>query len=206
MTEAKILEAVGRLLAGQGFEGLGVNAVAREAGVDKVLIYRYFGGLDELLRAFAGSSRFWPTREEILGGALDDSGREDPAALSVRILHGYLRELRVRPDSQEILRWELIRRNELTDELARVREAQGLSWLDDLPADLGARSGLDLAAVAALLHAGLVYLVLRAKTADVYQGVDLRTESGWSRIEGAVDVLVRACFDHYGLVGRGKNE
>ncbi|MFU8830406.1 MAG: hypothetical protein ACNA8P_13365 [Phycisphaerales bacterium] len=35
-----MIRAVGTLLARDGFQGMGVNAVAREAGVDKVLIAR----------------------------------------------------------------------------------------------------------------------------------------------------------------------
>ena len=33
-TKARILAAVGKLLAESGFKSLGVNAIAREAGVD----------------------------------------------------------------------------------------------------------------------------------------------------------------------------
>ena len=55
-TRARLIAAVGNLLAREGFKGLGVNAVAREAGVDKVLIYRYFGGLPELIVAFGRES------------------------------------------------------------------------------------------------------------------------------------------------------
>src|SRR5271165_6207833 len=52
-TRKKILAAMSQLLARKGSRGLGINAIAREAGVDKVLIYRYFGGLPDLYRAFA---------------------------------------------------------------------------------------------------------------------------------------------------------
>jgi AcrR family transcriptional regulator len=48
-TKARILAAVGKLLAESGFRQLGINAIAREAEVDKVLIYRYFGDLPALL-------------------------------------------------------------------------------------------------------------------------------------------------------------
>ena len=51
-TKHRLITAVGTLLAREGFGALGINAVADEAGVDKVLIYRYFGGMDELLSAF----------------------------------------------------------------------------------------------------------------------------------------------------------
>jgi AcrR family transcriptional regulator len=45
ITSKRLISAVGSLLAKKGFKGIGVNAVAREAGVDKVLFFRYFGGL-----------------------------------------------------------------------------------------------------------------------------------------------------------------
>jgi AcrR family transcriptional regulator len=59
-TERKLIEAAGRLMAREGFARLGVNAVAAEAGVDKVLIYRYFDGLPGLIRAYARQGDFWP--------------------------------------------------------------------------------------------------------------------------------------------------
>ncbi|NJM35085.1 MAG: helix-turn-helix transcriptional regulator [Rhodomicrobium sp.] len=43
-TEARILAAAERLIARDGFTGFGVNALAAEAGYDKKLIARYFGG------------------------------------------------------------------------------------------------------------------------------------------------------------------
>src|SRR5512147_3274157 len=71
-TEQKILKAVGTLLAREGFRTFGINAVARQARIDKVLIYRYFGGMPELLRAYAKAGSYWPTIEEVAGG---DPGR-----------------------------------------------------------------------------------------------------------------------------------
>ena len=195
-TRKRILEAVGRLLAREGFQGVGINAVAREAGVDKVLIYRYFGGLSRLLRAFAHQGEFWPTIGQLLDRKLTEIGDMNVAELSVALLKGYLRELQKRVTTQEILRWELVQRNELTDELAAVREAQGMEILDLLPATETPGQGrdLDLGAVGALLHAGVMYLLLRSKTADVYMGVDLHSEDGWARIEGAIEDLATAYF------------
>src|SRR5205085_7445344 len=64
-TTARILAAVGEVLARDGFGALGVNAVAKHAGVDKVLIYRYFGGMSQLLKAWGESGRFWPGVDEL---------------------------------------------------------------------------------------------------------------------------------------------
>ena len=65
-TKHSLVNAVGTVLSESGFSGLGVNAVAKAAGVDKVLIYRYFGSFDALCLAFAQSSDFWPSIEELI--------------------------------------------------------------------------------------------------------------------------------------------
>ena len=49
-TKDKLLEAVRAIIRKEGFQNIGVNKVAKEAGVDKVLIYRYFGNLEGLLK------------------------------------------------------------------------------------------------------------------------------------------------------------
>lgn len=93
-TAARLLKAVETLLTREGFSGLGVNAVAREAGIDKVLIYRYFDGMPGLLRAFAHSDAFWPTVEEILGEGSSDLSRMPVADRWSTGLVRYARALR----------------------------------------------------------------------------------------------------------------
>lgn len=58
-TEQLLLEAVNRLVEQDGFEGLGINAVAAQAGVSKMLIYRYFGSLNGLIAAYIRQYDFW---------------------------------------------------------------------------------------------------------------------------------------------------
>jgi len=59
-TASRIKAAAMTLLQRDGFEGWGINAVAREAQVDKVLLYRYFESLDGLLSEIISETRFWP--------------------------------------------------------------------------------------------------------------------------------------------------
>ncbi len=86
------------------------------------------------------------------------------------------------------MRWKLLGRNELTDALARHREEQGTRVSDSLE-DL---RGIDIRAVASLLSAGQTHLILRSKTADVYNGLDLSSDEDWARIERAAVFLVDA--------------
>ncbi|MBI5086119.1 MAG: TetR/AcrR family transcriptional regulator [Acidobacteria bacterium] len=182
-TRHSIIEAVGRLLARQGFKGVGVNAVAREAGVDKVLIYRYFGGIPQLLHAYAEEGGFWPTPGELLGSGTQE---ESNLVLARRALIGLLRWLREHPLTLEIMRWELLERNELTRALARRRE----EFAARLMCTFHPEPDIDLAALGAVLAAGSTYLLLRARTSDAYNGLHLDSEQDWRRLEAALDALI----------------
>jgi AcrR family transcriptional regulator len=189
-TRERILKALGRLLARSGFKEIGVNAVAREAGIDKVLIYRYFGGLPDLLKAFAKESEFWPDFAE-LTREMDRPPEElSEAERAKALMLAFGRSLRRRPLTQEIMRWELLERNELTEALARHREEQGaklFEYFDDA-------QEIDVRAVGSLIAAGQTYLILRSHSADVYNGLNLKSDEDWARIERAASLLVDAAF------------
>src|SRR5512146_1311761 len=68
-TKERIVQAAGRLLARDGYRAMGVNAIAEEAGADKVLIYRYFGGLPGLLGTLARAHPLWPMANTVLDAA-----------------------------------------------------------------------------------------------------------------------------------------
>jgi len=185
---------VGRLIARSGFKEVGINAVAREAGVDKVLIYRYFGGLPELLKAFAEESDFWPGLPELSQDADQSLDSLSEAGRAKALVLAFGRSLRRRPLTQEIMRWELMERNELTEALARHRESQAVQLFEQFFEG----HSVDVRAIGSLLAAGQTYLILRAKTADVYNGLNLNSEEDWLRLERAAAFLLDAAFAHRG--------
>ncbi len=192
-TKERILGAVGRLLAEKGFGDLGINAVAREAGVDKVLIYRYFGGMKELLRAFSHSGVFWPTFEEVTGG--------DLAALKARPLEervrsvalNFAKALRNRPLTQEILAWETVERSHLNSILVKVRKELSERLFRE-PGLVPAESKADVMAITTLIAAGINYLILRGRLDGDFNGMDIRSDVGWKRIEAAVGAICDKCL------------
>ena len=192
-TEERILAAVGEVLAGEGFAGLGVNAVARRAGVDKVLIYRYFGGLPELLTAWGASGRFWPTLEEVAG--------EDPATLLAQPLaeryavffERFIDALRARPLALELLAAEVVERNALTAILETEREQWGFGVERLLAGDEFTRRP-ELRGITLLLVAGVQYLLVRARKIRVFGGLDIASDEGWSFLKASVRSLALALF------------
>ncbi len=191
-TRARLIAAVGSLLAREGFKGLGVNAVAREAGVDKVLIYRYFGGLSELIAAFGREGNFWPSIKELCGGDIEAYGRLSVPEQLSRLGRSFIQAIRSRPLTQEILAWEMVERNELTVELETIRENTMMNFFDlFFPAS---NKGPDIAAVGAIIGAGVSYLVTRGRQVSIYNGVDLQSEAGWRRLERTIDTIIEGLF------------
>lgn len=189
-TAQQLIEALGRVLARDGFERCGVNAVAREAGLDKVLIYRYFSGMPGLLTAYAESNTFWPTVDEILGADRHALTRPLGERLEL-ILDALLDALRRRPETLAIMAWELTQRNPLTERLAEVREAWSQALIAASAFDVAAYGelGEDGIALTNLVVAGIQYLLLRARTVDDYGGLALNTDDGWRRIRRAIRLM-----------------
>lgn len=194
-TEARLLDAVGVVLARDGFDGLGVNTIAREAGVDKVLIYRYFGGLAELLQVYGERGAFWPSVDDILGDDRDAVLSLAPPARYAEFFRRFVAALRARPLTIAILSFEAVSTNELTAVLDESRER----WGEDVARALGAGAGGDLAddearlrPLTVLLIAGIQYLLVRAKKTAVFGGISVQSDEGWQQFTDAIAAMASA--------------
>ena len=158
-----------------------------------MLIYRYFGGLPELLRQWGASGRFWPTVDELLG-------EDRQAVLALPLAERYalffdrfIDALRARPLTLEILAAEIVERNELTAILETEREqwgaqAEALFGGDDL-----ARAP-QLRGITLLLVAGVMYLLVRARKIRIFGTIDLHTDAGWAALKAAVAGMAQQAF------------
>lgn len=190
ITRQRLINAVGEVLAQEGFTRLGINAVARQAGVDKVLVYRYFGGLPGLIKAFGQEGDFWPSMEELAGGDIEAYRRMSFEERLNAMGRNFLRGIRNRPLTQEVMAWEMVERNELTAELEIIRETRMLRFAEMFFPMEGAR--MDLAAIITIIGAGISYLVCRSRHIRWYNGVDLQADAGWQRLEDAMQQIVSA--------------
>jgi len=194
-TQESIIKAVGTLLAREGIMAVGVNSVAKEAGIDKVLIYRYFGGMPQLLRAFGESEEFWPSVSEMTGEDIE-ALMSMPLAESVSaVLINFARALRRRPITLEIMAWELVEQNELTEVLREVRENMSIKLFHEFSAKIGDVDA-DIAAMVTLLSAAVNYLLLRRRDTEIYNTIDIRSQKGWERIEQSINAICKQVLSH----------
>lgn len=196
-TEQRLIAAVGQLLAEQGFQSIGVNAIARTAGVDKVLIYRYFDGLPRLLACYGKSSNFWPSVDEVLGDRITllqlSAGQRMQFVLE-RLVSAFCCD-----NSHAMIASVCGRaRKPLTSTLADIREQWGIDVIQQATSDLK-HEQRDIAAIANFLVAGVQYLLIRSRNTGHYGGISLQTEQGWARWQTAIATLCHAIDMPHGI-------
>ncbi|WP_066796825.1 TetR/AcrR family transcriptional regulator [Sphingomonas soli] len=189
-TADTILEAAKTVLAEQGFAGWGVNAIARAAGCDKQLIYRYHEGLDGLAEAIGAEMAAW--LEEALA-APEGTPATSYAELMTRLALAYLGALRANRLAQRILAWEVAEESLLVKRFAAARGRAMMAWIARERGDLVPPPGVDAPAANAVLIAGVQNLVLAGAASGAFMGVAL-DDAGWERICAAVRSLASGIY------------
>lgn len=202
-TEETIIDAVGKVLARDGFASLGVNEIARQAGVDKVLIYRYFGGLPELLSEFGKRGNFWPSVEELLPD-IEVLRKQPETELLTAFLLRFIDALRKRPLTIEILAMEIDAPNALSQVLDEVREEWGKHVAKALGGEIH-RDALELNISISILIAGVQHLLVRARRTAMWSGIPIHNDSGWEAIKHGISWLVPRLLEK-GEVRHGRKD
>ncbi|WP_421830478.1 TetR/AcrR family transcriptional regulator [Larkinella sp.] len=180
---ARILQAVGEVISERGVNRVGINAVAERAGVNKVLIYRYFGGWEGLMERFLHEGHFLTDYNRQF---LEKHPVVDPTIKKqtrVDYLVGLLRELKGRMPAQEMLKWEISNPGSyLSQQLAIARNESFQKVLDQFFTN----DREDQSAVTAILVSGITMLLLIAPNQNQFMTLDLQSDEGWKRIEQAI--------------------
>lgn len=187
----KILKALGSIVVSQGFDALGINALAKKSKVSKVLIYRYFGSLEGAVEAWIKKYDYWlsPHRVDHILKMFGD-GNVNADLLMRELIRESIYELHANPDLQEIRRWEIAFPSKLARYLASRRAEAGR----DIAKLLAANTRYDSVATYAIIKSGLIYLLLRAEVSEDFWGIHLSSDEGWSRLLKATNHLLDALF------------
>jgi AcrR family transcriptional regulator len=178
-----LIDAVGALIAEDGFEALGVRRVAEMAGVNKTLIYRYFGSLDGLIVAYMKKHDFW----------LNISPEKpDTADIRTYMKAFYRREITEYRDNtalKRLRRWELSSDKEFVADLRTRREKAGVQFLE-MMAGFARLEKTQVQAITALVDAGIAYLAMFEENCRMYNGIDIQSDRGWKQIAEGIDALI----------------
>lgn len=188
-TEEKILEAVGSIIENQGFEKVGINAIATEAGVSKMLIYRYFGGVEELIAQYLIQKDYW---------ANTDAAMINPEAVGDSIKSMFRRQVeQLRNDItlRRLYRWELSTNNQNIRQLRSRREENGCRLIKMVSALTGCPDA-QVAALASILSASISYLALLEDQCQSYNGICLQTDEGWNQLMQGIEMIIDLWIKH----------
>ncbi len=183
LTEKRILEAVRSIIENDGFEKTGVNVIAQRAGVSKMLIYRYFGGIDELIAQYLLRKDYWANTDidiikpSDIGGSLKHLFREQ------------IIQLRSDITLKRLCRWELTTENENIRRLRERREQNGCNLIKIISRLTGSENS-EVASLASIISASISYLVLMEEQNPIYNGIDLQSDKGWDQIVKGIDLII----------------
>ena len=182
-TERRLLDTIGQMINESGFEKIGINAVANQSGVSKILIYRYFGSVEGLMAAYIRQHDFWINFPQEL------PDRNQLQAFLKNMFKELIEQLRSNPTLKRLYRWELSSDNEMIVKLREQREKAGMQRLAKI-SELTGYPQEELAPLATLLTASITYLVMLEEFCPVYNGIPLNNDTGWRQIIQGIDTLI----------------
>jgi AcrR family transcriptional regulator len=183
-TKNKILKAVGEVIEQHGTEKVGVNLIARTAGVNKVLIYRYFDSVDGLMEQYVKSGEYTSTMgTEYIDNIPTLSPDERGKALN-SLMQTFMHDLRERKATRDLLRWEIGTGKSMLSDARNQVAARIMSKIGDLP------YYNDTNALVAFLTAGIYYMTISADYREKMIDVDLHSEDGWKRIDRLIERII----------------
>ncbi|GAB3932548.1 TetR/AcrR family transcriptional regulator [Larkinella terrae] len=187
-TSQRIINALEEVIAEKGIEGIGINRISEKAGVSKVLIYRYFGGLDGLLTHYIKMGRLFPLLSPATLEQLRPVHENDLSKLWYKQLVHTYRFFRQFPAAFQVLKATVAEESQMAAEASAAYDEE----LTRMVGQLAYVKGADFQAVSAIMTGAMSYLTLLSKNNRTMIGINLSTEEGWHRIEEAVRVIYTA--------------
>ena len=193
-TKRKLIEAVAVIFRTEGYRGLGVNKVAKLAGVHKKLIYRYFGGFEQLVEAYVVETDYWMQFADHMRQLTLPKDINETKNLIGHLLKNQFLYFQADEQMQQLILWELSTNSNLMRSIHRTREAMGQQFLE-LTDPYFSKSQVNFRAIAALLVGGIYYTILHTRhNGGMFSDVDLSKPAGRQDILNAIDVILEMTF------------
>ncbi|MEO8794258.1 MAG: TetR/AcrR family transcriptional regulator [Daejeonella sp.] len=194
-TKRKLLWAVGEIIRTKGYRGLGTNKIAKLAGYDKQLIYRYFGNADRLIEAYVLEKDYWMVFSNKLNTSLNIQNvnlQEMVSSILENQFTFFLEEM----EMQQIIIWELTGESDLMRSISNLRESQAEPLLE-LTDEYFKNSKINFRVLSALISAGIYYMVLHSNL-DEFCGIDIRKAGDQEKVREGIREIINLAFNHAG--------
>lgn len=184
-TIQRIVEALETVILERGLEGLSITHVAEKADVSKVLIYRYFGGLDGLLDHYVRMGKLFPIYSTEFETQIHPERKSDLSRVWYRQVILLYRSFRRSKIAPQILRATFLETSSMAEVISKAVDEEKTRLVNQLSFTAGA----DNEAISAVILGGMSYMTIMAQQNRLVMGLDLREEANWKRIEEAVKLL-----------------
>lgn len=195
-TEKKLLEAVSYIIENDGFTKIGVNRIANQAGCDKVLIYRYFGGLDGLLVEWAKRHDYYSFAYSEFIETIKKAESKDIKQIVKNVFMRQLYHLKDNVLMQELLVWELSGHSSFKG-IIEERERIGYKLQKELNRVLNTDS--DNSMSIAIIVSAINYIVLFTRQYHKINGIDFSKPEAWDRMKSTISRYVDFIFEETSL-------
>jgi len=191
-TKQRFLDAVEEILITKGIAALKVNDIAKLAGLDKKLIYKYFGGTEQLIDEYIQTKDFWSNvKGEKVPDVISDGGQ----AFIEEMLLSQFDYVAKDKAFQKLLIWRLTEQRKSLQKLTDAQEANGETLLRSITDPHFTDQSSQFRAIMAVLIGGTYYLDLYAAiNGSVFCGIDLATEPGRNEIKKALSFLLKSTY------------
>jgi AcrR family transcriptional regulator len=184
-TSQRIVEALEAVIIERGLEGVSLNYVAEKANTSKVLIYRYFGGLDGLMDHYVRMGKLFPILSPEFVLQIRPDHKLSLSRVWYRQVIQVYRSFRSSNVGAELFKATVVEKNVTADVITKAIDEELTRLVDQLSFVAGA----DNKAISAVILGGMSYMTILAQLNRPIIGLDLRDEADWKRIEGAVKLL-----------------
>lgn len=192
-TRQRLLDAVGEILRSEGYHALKVNKIAATAGLDKKLIYNYFGSKDNLVGEYINSKDFWSNvRADDIPADFSDGGKN----FTIEVLLKQFEVVRNSTELQKVLLWRLSEEQPFLRLMTENQEKVGEELFKHVMDPHFGKNAQTYRAISAILVAGIYYLNLYAMyNGSVFCGIDLSEATGREKIKHALSFLVTMTYE-----------
>lgn len=186
-TQEEFMDAIGYILATDGYNCLGINKTAKLAGRSKAGIYTHFGDFEGLKECYVRSKDYWLNKVQEVPVFSCKESLIDFLSDALQQQLEYLYEHR---DSQTSILWEMNVTDQFFNKINRDRENLIRSIMEAGRPYIS-NTGLDVGVISTLISGGVKQLVIQsARHPGTQFGLEINIASDRAKILDTIRQLV----------------
>lgn len=181
-----IWAAFERLVISEGFNGITLVKLAREAGVEPPVIYKRYKDLNDLFEQYAWKHDFW------LNNSISINPELTPKENMIKMLTDLIDNLYDNEIMQRILVWELNDTHKITRRMVMNREFEN-GFIIEYFNKAFKNSGLNVNIINSIFITGIYYLIIHKKI-STFSSVDYNKEETKEQMKQTVRDMVERLY------------